>query len=90
LPGGTCPRGSDSRDLAEDLLEAGAPSQAEYFTASLEPEDVESLVDELRRFDPSRIADEDLRGRVEAGFRQLARLVQHGAGLTDLYSDDID
>lgn len=79
-----------SRDLAEDLLEAGAASQADYLTASLEPEDVEALVEELRRFDPSRIADAELRSRVEAGLIQLARLVRHGSGLTDQYSDDID
>lgn len=79
-----------SRELADDLVAAGVPSAAEYLTTSLEPEDVEALVDEIRRLDLDRLTDPDLQSRIEAGRRDLARLARHGAGLTDLYSDDLD
>jgi hypothetical protein len=79
-----------SRDLADDLIAAGAPRQAEYLTESLEPEDVEALVDELRAVVLDQVADVELRSRVESATAQLARLVRHEAGLTDLFGDDVD
>ena len=79
-----------SRDLADDLVAANAPSAAEYLTTSLEPEDVEALEEEIDRIDIDRLPDADLRSRIEAARRDLARLVRHGAGLTDLYGDDLD
>lgn len=79
-----------SADVAEDLIDAGAVTQAEYLTAALEPEDVEALVDELQAFKFDRLSDDDLRARLEALTAQLARLVRHGSGLTDRYSDDLD
>lgn len=88
--GETCYCRIYSRDLADDLIAAGAPQQADYLSESLEPEDVEALVAELRAIDFDRLADGDLRARVDAGVAQLARLVQHDAGLTDRYSDDLD
>jgi hypothetical protein len=79
-----------SRQLADDLCDVGASAQAEYLTQSLEPEDLEALVGELRALSLDRVRDAELRGRVEAAIEQLSRLVRHGAGLTDLYSDDLD
>jgi hypothetical protein len=61
-----------SRDFADDLIEAGAARQAEYLTESLEPEDVEALVEERRVIDFDRLADGELRARVEAGVAQLS------------------
>jgi hypothetical protein len=88
--GDTCFCRVYSRDLADDLIVAGAPRQAEYLTESLEPEDVEALVDELRAIVLDRVGDVELRSRVEGAITQLSRLVRHEAGLTDLYSDDVD
>lgn len=79
-----------SRDLADDLIAAGAPRQAEYLSESLEPEDVEALVDELRDLILDQLGDPELQGRIEGAISQLSRLVRHEAGLTDLYSDDLD
>jgi hypothetical protein len=79
-----------SADVAEDLIAAGAVGQAEYLSASLGPEDVEALLDELQAFGFDRVADDDLRARVETLTAQLARLVRHGSGLTDRYSDELD
>lgn len=79
-----------AQDLADDLVAAGAPAAAEYLATSLEPEDVEALVDEIERIDLNRLADRDLVSRIDAGRRQLARLVRNGAGLSDARSDDID
>lgn len=79
-----------SRDSAEDLTACGATTQAEYLTSSLEPDDVEALLEGIRTIRLDGIADVDLRGRVEGLVAQLSRIVRHGSGLTDQYSDDVD
>jgi hypothetical protein len=80
----------EAGDLAEALEMAGAPDLAEYLATPLEPEDVEDLAQRLaqRRWDPA--VDSDLADKVAKFRRDMDRLVRHGAGLTDRYSDDLD
>lgn len=67
-----------ARDLADDLAAIGALRQADYLTSSLEPEDVEKLVEELQALPLTAVADDDLRGRIESSTRQLADLADLG------------
>jgi hypothetical protein len=77
-------------DIAEDLENAGLPDLAEYFATPLEPEDVEELARKLRISNPNRLADADLADRLVLLLRDLDRLVEAGAGLTDRFSDELD
>lgn len=77
-------------DIAEDLENAGSRDLADYFATSLEPEDVEELVRKLRIFDPNKLADADLADRLLQLLRDMDRLVEAGAGLTDRFSDDLE
>ncbi len=77
-------------DIAEDLENAGSPDLADYFATPLEPEDVEELARKLLIFNPSKLADTDLADRLFQLLRDLDRLVEAGAGLTDRFSDDLD
>ncbi len=77
-------------DLAEELLEAGAPELAEYFMTSLEPEDVDELAEKLARLDRSKISTSELADTLVVLTRRLRRLVEAGADRTDRYADDLD
>lgn len=77
-------------DVAEDLVTAGAADLADYFSASLEPEDVEDVAGRLHGVSLDGLDDADLVDRLRLLLRNLDRLVEAGAGLTDRYSDDVD
>jgi hypothetical protein len=77
-------------DIADDLEKAGWPDLADYFATPLEPEDVEELARKLRASDQSKLADADLAESLALLLRDLSRLVEAGAGLTDRFSDELD
>lgn len=76
-------------DITDDLTAAGIDELAEYFSTSLEPEDVEELVGKLSRLDLTRV-ERDVGDRLALELADLRRLVQAGSGLTDRYADDLD
>lgn len=77
-------------DIGDDLEAAGHRDLADYFTTSLEPEDVEELAGRLRVASPNDLQDGELAERLVQLLRDLDRLVEAGAGLTDRYSDELD
>ena len=77
-------------DIAEDLSAAGAPELAEFLETSLEPEDVEELMDGVQQINLDAIGDEALAERLTTLLADLRRLVLAGAGLTDRYADELD
>lgn len=80
----------EAGDIAGVLEGAGAPDLAEYLATPLEPEDVEELARRLgeRRWELDE--DSELADKIAKFRRDLDRLVRHGSGLTDRYSDDLD
>lgn len=95
----TCPRTRreqhcfcrfDAGIISADLESVGAPNVAEWFSGSLEPDDIPDLVRDLEKVVSRSIDDEEVAGRLRLLLVDLKRLEENESGLTDEYSDDLD
>jgi hypothetical protein len=77
-------------DIADDLTAAGAPDLAELLETSLEAEEVSELLQGTEAINEAATHDDALAERLAALRRDLQRLVDAGAALTDRYSDEVD
>jgi hypothetical protein len=77
-------------DIADELERSGAPELAEYLATRLEPEDVDELALQLHAHLARATGDGDLDESLARLERDLNRIVEAGAGLTDEFSDDLD
>lgn len=80
----------DAGLISADLESVGATGVAEWFSGSLEPDDISDLVRDLERVLSRTIEDEEVAGRLRLLLLDLKRLEENEAGLTDEYSDDLD
>ncbi len=89
----------DANEVSDDLLRLGCDDLADYLVAGSEPEDVEDFVGamadclarSIARRPPDGAGDrEEATERLRRVERRLRVLVEHEAGLTDRYSDEID
>ena len=81
----------DAAEIGDDLGQLGATELARTLEECLDADEVAGFAEDVRRaLEWARSTDDELVERLRVLGVRLGRLVEHEAGLTDRYSDDVD